>query len=690
MADEHLRFSPDILRRLGEELIPHPDQGVIELVRNAYDADARKCSVELRDTTERGGSIVVTDDGDGMTDSAIRHGWLLLGRSAKDVRKRTRLGRVPVGDKGLGRLAALRLGSSATLTTRPRSERGVEYTIVLDWREFDAVEAVEEVPLAITRRKTKRRPGTRIEINDLRTRLTRRDVKRLARSLILLADPFRTELGFKPRLNAPDFQDLEERVAVSYFDQAVWELHARLDAEGRATAELVDYRSGSEWIGTHSAIARDRDADSYQTAAASFDLWNFALGGSWSRPSSVSVGGLRDWLSVVGGVHVYHRGLRVPPYGDEGFDWLDMNLRRARSPEERPSTNTSIGRVTVADEDDELIQKTDRAGFIEDEAFTGLQQFAMDVLDWAAKNLLEEAEKRRIRVRKTSATSVTRARQTLQQAVATLPPKSRPTVEKAAATLERSVARQTRALQTEIELYRTLGTIGTTTAVFAHESAKPAIQIEKITRAAERAGRKRWGNSFDTIADSLGLIRRYTTSLKTFALLPLRLLEHEKRRRRRVEVHGVIEEVLDLFAPFCDEAGVSVKRELDAVDTNVRATVASLESIVANLLINAINALQEAGRASNRQVVVRTTSSSTSLILSVLDDGPGIRKLSVEDVWLPGQTTRPGGTGLGLTIVRDSALDLGGTVSARVRGELGGAEFTIILPLDSVSQNGRN
>ncbi len=41
----HFKFSPSILNRLGEELIPNPDQGIIELVKNAYDADATKCTV---------------------------------------------------------------------------------------------------------------------------------------------------------------------------------------------------------------------------------------------------------------------------------------------------------------------------------------------------------------------------------------------------------------------------------------------------------------------------------------------------------------------------------------------------------------------------------------------------------------------------------------------------------------------
>ena len=47
MEREHLRFSPDILRRLGEELVPQIEQGIVELVRNSYDADAVNCRVEL-------------------------------------------------------------------------------------------------------------------------------------------------------------------------------------------------------------------------------------------------------------------------------------------------------------------------------------------------------------------------------------------------------------------------------------------------------------------------------------------------------------------------------------------------------------------------------------------------------------------------------------------------------------------
>ncbi|WP_019982941.1 MULTISPECIES: ATP-binding protein [unclassified Streptomyces] len=107
----HLRFAPEILIRLGEELIPHPDLGVIELVRNAYDADATKCIVQLHNATQPGGTLVVEDDGDGMTVEDIREGFLLIGRSSKPGGPDNRSNRRRIGEKGL---ASIFLDGSST------------------------------------------------------------------------------------------------------------------------------------------------------------------------------------------------------------------------------------------------------------------------------------------------------------------------------------------------------------------------------------------------------------------------------------------------------------------------------------------------------------------------------------------------------------------------------------------------
>jgi signal transduction histidine kinase len=104
---------------------------------------------------------------------------------------------------------------------------------------------------------------------------------------------------------------------------------------------------------------------------------------------------------------------------------------------------------------------------------------------------------------------------------------------------------------------------------------------------------------------------------------------------------------------------------------------------MANLLTNAINAFDsEHATCDRREVMIRTEITSEDLLLlRVLDSGSGIIGLNVDDIWLPGRSTRSGGTGLGLTIVRDTVADLGGRAHVLPTGEFGGAEFIIELPL---------
>ena len=77
----HFKFAMDIFTRLGEELLPHPAHGLIELVKNSYDADALECRVELQGTNDLGGTILISDDGVGMYLKAIDEGWFLIGGS---------------------------------------------------------------------------------------------------------------------------------------------------------------------------------------------------------------------------------------------------------------------------------------------------------------------------------------------------------------------------------------------------------------------------------------------------------------------------------------------------------------------------------------------------------------------------------------------------------------------------------
>jgi signal transduction histidine kinase len=681
VTDKRLRFAPDILKRLGEELIPHPDQGIVELVRNAYDADAQVCTVTLENTDAPGGVITISDNGIGMTENDLADGWLVVGRSRKSVAIPTRRGRLPVGDKGLGRLAALRLGKTATVATRSQTRPGVELRLTLDWTAFAAAHVVEDVTLEITEHRTSQSHGTSITIRDLAASFGSKDAQRLARALVLLADPFDRKRGFRPLLRAPAFRDLELLVRKGYFDDAEYHLSASLTARGKASAVVRDRFGRIRWQGAHEAIAGN--AKSYLAPRAKFELWMFKVGGKgFASALGVRLTDIRRWLETVGGVHIYHRGLRVHPYGDSGQDWLDMNLARARSPEERPSTNTSLGRVVVLDPTEQLLQKTDRSGFVENEAFEELRRFSKDVLEWTADQRTKERDARMEAEKRRVARNVTSARATRRRAVSRIPPKQRVPVTTALDALERARDREARVLREEVQLYRTLGTVGTTVAVFAHDSAKPVTSIVQLAGSLEQRGRQALGDRYDEILKGpVDKIRRQATALITYAKVPITLLSRDKRKPAEVPLNHTIAESVALFQPFFDDAGIQVIPDFSDGEFLVHGTVAAIESILSNLLTNAITALtRPEARRTGRRLAIATSYDHGRLVIRVFDNGPGVHNISTEDIWRPGKTTTPNGTGLGLTIVRDVVKDLGGRVTVLQKGELGGAEFVVELP----------
>jgi len=140
-SDDRFHVDASVVFQLGESLVSDVVQALVELVKNAYDADASFVRIVV-DTENfppadleidagshshapSPGYILIEDDGTGMTRSVIRQGWLTISRSPKRTFKRelrvTPKGRTPLGDKGLGRLGVQRLGNRVHILTRATS-----------------------------------------------------------------------------------------------------------------------------------------------------------------------------------------------------------------------------------------------------------------------------------------------------------------------------------------------------------------------------------------------------------------------------------------------------------------------------------------------------------------------------------------------------------------------------------------
>ena len=135
-----------ILRELGERLVKQPEVALLELVKNAYDADATTCIVDYDVPT----SIAVQDDGVGMTLEQFTQGWMRIGTSSKEaVALSDRYLRFITGEKGIGRFAVRFLGRQLHLeSVADDLERGLRTRLIadFDWLTFDRNRSAEPGP----------------------------------------------------------------------------------------------------------------------------------------------------------------------------------------------------------------------------------------------------------------------------------------------------------------------------------------------------------------------------------------------------------------------------------------------------------------------------------------------------------------------------------------------------------------
>ncbi len=398
-----------VLQLLGDELIGSPRLAVFELVKNAYDADANEAIVRLNLTQPNGSMIAVTDDGEGMSLDVLRSVWLVPGddhrrRQRQNDERSRRHHRLPLGEKGLGRFAVHKLGNRITLTTRAHDSD--ECVVDIDWNTLIEKPFLDEAPVTILVREpevfTGEQTGTCIEVRELRPpEWTRREVRSLCNQITSICSPFERPGEFRAVLQAPGreywIDDLPDFEAI--LKRAMWRFQFRLDQEhldctyefrpaaGFKLERRKVTKTGDrlqlppvpgDGRGDHNVVADASTTHGIGPVSGEFYVFDR------DREVLNRLGNTRlmtDYLDQNGGVRVYRDGVRVYNYGEHGDDWLGLDLRRVNVPTRRISRNIILGAVHLSLSDSYgLREKTNREGFIENDACARLRQIVLGAL----------------------------------------------------------------------------------------------------------------------------------------------------------------------------------------------------------------------------------------------------------------------------------------------------------------------
>lgn len=407
---------------------------LFELVKNAYDADADEVTITFEKLGTLGATISIRDNGQGMSLDTIEHVWLVPGHDHREQERETnvrspRYGRLPLGEKGVGRFAVHKLGDSICLVTR--AEGQPECVAEFDWDKLLEETFLTDAQITVRERAPEvftSATGTLIEVGRLRTDdWTRGEIRDLYRQVTSIASPFGDRVGdFEVKLEVPDHpewlatlpsvQQLLEMAPYRFeFDFDGSRLHYRYEFVGvpglRLEKRVVERDEPHFQIPPaeepddldpvdqprpkrRNRITADNSTlDGIGKVAGQFHIFDRD---KKILPFYGDTRFLERYLNQNGGVRVYRDGMRVYNYGEPSDDWLGMDLRRVNEPTKRLSRNITIGVIDLGlAESHALHEKTNREGFVETDAFGRLQRVVLGAL-WVLQ-VERNIDKERIR-----------------------------------------------------------------------------------------------------------------------------------------------------------------------------------------------------------------------------------------------------------------------------------------------------
>lgn len=389
-------ISPRILSHLGEDLIKNESIALFELIKNSYDACAKHCIVDFNFQNGKLRSLTIEDDGFGMSSKIIETVWLVVGTDNKKKKlEPNQCGRIPLGEKGIGRLSIHKLGNKITLISKTAGSSEIELSI--DWNKLSNAKDINDFPIELIENVKPKTflnsTGTKIIVEDLKTDWDRRQLREVHRNITSLNSPFSDgndtfRVLAKSNTNVfeglPDFEDIKNNalyfghckmhggeIVEFKYEFKPWSSLDRVDS-GRKV-ELKDLLEEDKIIKKWNSETRkfeDIDLDESKVGTIEFDIIIFDTDAQIFSYVNTEKKALKDYLRENGGVRVYRDGVRVYNYGERDNDWLGIDLKRVHRVGGNVSNNIVIGSVKIKrDSSTGLVEKTNREGFIENEHY---------------------------------------------------------------------------------------------------------------------------------------------------------------------------------------------------------------------------------------------------------------------------------------------------------------------------------
>ncbi len=698
---EHLPFTVDaaLLQELGERLVGKPAIALAELIKNSYDADATQVVIRFD-----GDGISVLDNGDGMTEEQFRDFWMRIGSPHKVGRRHSdRLDRPLTGSKGVGRLAVQLLASQLELRTTAYPGGDIELFAAVNWEEAVKAEELTKATAAWTERvQTALYPGgtshgTELRMRELHQLWSAQEFETLAREIWDLRPPFAgsssgasDQVSFDVHLEAAD-----DATTRRFSDQmsavlGLWtaRLRGKLKPDEGSGVRDRTVELAFEFAGEAQEVERYVVSDCH-LEAVDFEIRVFNLRDR--QPLGIKVQDARNYLAKFGGVHVYDSGFRLPYYGVD-TDWLRIEMDHSHRisaskllPEALqvhrglnflPTNSRLFGVVNVntALEGRAAAERSAPRGALgiqvtrdrlrEGEAYRDL----VEITRWAMDYYAMREARRVAEAPEDLSPQPTRQRAARVEDVLTSYEDEIPAG--VLETLREEISEVVAATESEAEhfsrqagLLGALATAGMSALAYEHEAAKQVAELERVAEALPTA------KTAKERASLAGRLEGWLAAARaTRALFSHLQVEENQQQRKSLKAGAVVQQVAHQIEPLLGDLPI----DPTGVDASLRLPPGRLpewSALFQNLFLNAANAMLDSPHAA---VYVRSEVRGRRRALYVEDVGSGVDLEEAEELFEPfvrrleisreRRSLGLGGSGLGLTIVRMIAAQLGCTV----------------------------
>jgi len=703
MNQEKLSIRPyaRLLTMLGEQLIKNERIALVEIIKNSYDADADWVKVRFENfnddmSVNENSSIVVEDNGCGMTPDDIKNAWMnpatpqKYNRKKAGKRKTPQKKRVIQGEKGIGRFAVFKLGKKVTVTTRTRSSK-FESVLEYDFTSFD-----DDFTLEKDRRKEifldeikveysevnspnliKEPQGTVIRIQELKDGdiWNQRIIKRLCEDISNLTDPVSkiTQGGTPDNFQVAVICNGESK---SVEDESIEDLRGLIDNKpvftingkfdsGRNAYIFEEENKSIEkeisvndpyikglWIwrnrfGRNRALTDGEKKYECGNFGFHFHIFDFSRGITGKHELTQKQ---KDTLKEHR-IYLYRDKVRVYPYGDPDDDWLRIDVTRGTARAgDFFSNDQIIGWIDISQKDNpDLRDKTNREGLIEKgNAVKDLIFLIQAFLSYVKQHLYSryETKKKDRNVAKMVHGKVVENH--LTGLKTSLEKKGYTPEAREVAKIEKEYRKETDYLKQRAEITEDLAGVGLSVEMASHDIMLLVSRTGELGKEIAKLSRKFGNEEIQKRADMLlGVLSQIVDSMQDVQSL----FKSAKRRKKNLKIEQTLDKIYELYKSLLEKREIHYEKEVFPGSPLVADTT---DGVVMQMLINLFDNsaywLDTVDREI-KEIKIIVNGDEGELIFS--DNGPGIDKEDLPYIFEPFYSGKgQEGRGLGLYIVR--------------------------------------